>query len=113
MGLCMDMFLDHKIQENALGELSASEKKERHRQAGLAKKAGGARISAGLVAVTDGYVIGPECLVWACRTRLENEVKATAKERPARLERIMLKDKVDFVLGKGQHQQRASGIILI
>jgi hypothetical protein len=42
MGLCMDMFLDHKVQENALGKLSACEKKERRRQAGLAKKAGGA-----------------------------------------------------------------------
>jgi hypothetical protein len=101
MGLCMDMFLDHKVQENALGKLSACEKKERLRQAGLEKKAGGARISAGLVAITDGYAIWTECLAWARRTRLKKERKATAKERAARLEQIMLKDDVDLVLGKG------------
>jgi hypothetical protein len=43
----------------------------------------------------------PECLAWARHTRLEKENKATAKDRAARLERIMLKDKVDLVLGKG------------
>jgi hypothetical protein len=32
---------------------------------------------------------------------LEKEKKATAKERAARLERILLKDKMDLVLGKG------------
>jgi hypothetical protein len=79
MGLFMNMFLDHKVQENALWKLSAWEKKERRRQAGLAKKAGGARISAGLMVITYGYAIGPECLAWVCRTRLEKEKKATAK----------------------------------
>jgi hypothetical protein len=53
MGLYMDMFLDHKVQENALGKLSVVEKKERRRQTGLAKKAGGARISAGIMAISD------------------------------------------------------------
>jgi hypothetical protein len=101
MGICMDMFLDHKVQENALGKLSACKKKERHHQAGLAKKAGGARISAGLMAITDGYAIGTECLTWALRTRLENEKKVTAKERAAKLERILLEDTVDLVFGKG------------
>jgi hypothetical protein len=101
MGLCMDMFLGHKVQENALGKLSVCKNKERRRQAGLAKKAGGARISAGLMAITDGYAIGPECLSWAHRTRLEKEKKATAKERAARFELILLKDKVDLVLWKG------------
>jgi hypothetical protein len=46
-------------------------------------------------------VIGPECLAWARRTRLEKEKKATAKERSARLVIIILKDNVDVVLGKG------------
>jgi hypothetical protein len=27
MGMCMEMFLDHKVQENALGKLSATEKR--------------------------------------------------------------------------------------
>jgi hypothetical protein len=71
MGQCMDMFLDHKVQENALGKLTAVEKKEKRRQAGLAKKAGGARISAGLMAITNGYAIGTDCLAWARRTQLK------------------------------------------
>jgi hypothetical protein len=101
MRLCMDMFLDHKVQENAIGKLSACGKKDRRRQAVLDKKAGGARASSGLVDITDGYAIGPECLAWARHTRLENEKKKSAKERAARLEQILLKDKVDLVLGKG------------
>jgi hypothetical protein len=68
MGQCMDMFLDPKVQKNALGELTAVEKKEKHLQAGLAKKAGGARISAGLETITDGFAIGPDCLAWSRRT---------------------------------------------
>jgi hypothetical protein len=62
VGQCMDIFLDHKVQENALGKLTAVEIKEKHRQTGLAKKAGGARISAGLMAITYGYAIEPDCL---------------------------------------------------
>jgi hypothetical protein len=68
MGQCMDMFIGHTAQENALGKLTVVEKKEKRRQAGLAKKAGCAQISAGLVAITDGYAIGPTCLAWARRT---------------------------------------------
>jgi hypothetical protein len=49
---CMDMFLYHKVQENPLGKLTDVEKKEKRHQAGLAKKAGGARISTGRVWVT-------------------------------------------------------------
>jgi hypothetical protein len=103
MGQCMDMFLDRKVQEDALGKFTAVEKKEKHRQAGLEKKAGGARLSAGLMAITSGYAIGPECLSWECRTLLEKErqAKAKAKERAGSLERIMLKEKVDLVLTKG------------
>jgi hypothetical protein len=101
MGISMDMFVDHKVQENACGKLSAVEKKERRHQAGLAKKAGGARISAGLVAITDGYGIEHACLAWAPYTHLENERKATSKEISGRLELIMLKYKVHLVLGKG------------
>jgi hypothetical protein len=70
-GHCKDMFLNHKVQENALGKLTAVEKRENRHQAGLPKNAGGARISAGLVAITDGYAIGPDFLAWARRTRLE------------------------------------------
>jgi hypothetical protein len=86
-----EMFLDHKVQENELSKSSATEKKERRRQAGLAKKAGGARISAGLMAITDGYAIAPECLAWARRTWLEKERQEKEKQRAGRLERIMLK----------------------
>jgi hypothetical protein len=60
--LTMDMFLDHKVEENALGKLSAAAKKEKRRQTRLARKHGGARVSAGLQVITDGYAIGPECL---------------------------------------------------
>jgi hypothetical protein len=70
MGQCMDMFLDHKVQENALGKLTAVEKKEKRRQKGLVKKAGVTRISAGLIAITNGYAIGPNCLAWSRRTWL-------------------------------------------
>jgi hypothetical protein len=100
MGQCMDMFLDHKVQENALGKLTAVEKKEKHRQAGLPKNTGGARISAGLMAITDGYATGTDCLTWARRTRLEKERKAHAKKKYGRLERILLKEKVYVVLAK-------------
>jgi hypothetical protein len=60
-------------------------KKERLRQAGLAKKAGGARISAGLMAVTNGYTSGPESLTWAHLTLLEKERQKKAKQRHGRL----------------------------
>jgi hypothetical protein len=53
------------------------------------------------MAITDGYAIGPVCLVWAHRTQLEKERQAHAKEKAGRLERIMLKEKVDMVLEKG------------
>jgi hypothetical protein len=71
MGQCMDMFLEYKVQENTLGKLTAVKKKEKRCQAGLAKKSGGAQISAGLMAITDGYVIWPDYLAWACHNRLE------------------------------------------
>jgi hypothetical protein len=41
MGLKMDIFLNHKVKENALGQLSAAAKKEKQSQTGLAKKDGG------------------------------------------------------------------------
>jgi hypothetical protein len=85
MGICTEMFLDHKVQENELGKLSATEQKEMRRQAGLAKKAGGAQIFDGLVAITDGYAIGPECLAWTRCTRLEKERQAKAKQTAGRL----------------------------
>jgi hypothetical protein len=49
----MDMFLDHKVQENALGKLTAVKKKEKRRKTGLVKKAGGARIYAVIMTITD------------------------------------------------------------
>jgi hypothetical protein len=67
-------------------------KKERRCQAGLVKKAGGAQISAGLLTITDEYAIGPECLAWARRTRLEKERQVKAKQRAFRLERVLLKE---------------------
>jgi hypothetical protein len=75
MGLTMDMFLHHKVDENALGQLSATAKKEKRRQTGLAMKDGGGRVSAGLQVITDGYAIGPECLAWARRIGVERERK--------------------------------------
>jgi hypothetical protein len=81
MGLTMDMFLDHKVEENALGQLSAAAKKEKRRQTGLARKDVGARVSAGLQAIADGYSIGPECLAWDRRTQVERERKELEKEK--------------------------------
>jgi hypothetical protein len=46
-------------------------------------------------------VIGPQCLAWARRTRLEKEMKEEARQRAGRLYIIRLKDKVDMVLTKG------------
>jgi hypothetical protein len=71
MGLAMDMFLDNALQDKALGKLTVAEKKEKRRQAGMLRKDGGARLSAGLMVITDGYAIGPDCIAWARRTRLE------------------------------------------
>jgi hypothetical protein len=101
MGLTMDMFLDNALQERALGKLTAAEKKEKRRQVGILRKDCGARLSAGLVVITDGYVIGPDCLARARRTRLDKERKARKKETAGRLERVKLKEKVDAVLAKG------------
>jgi hypothetical protein len=103
MGQCMDMFRDHKIQEKSLGKFTAVEKKEKRHQAGLVRKAYGARISAGIVVITDGYAIRPGNLAWARRTWLEKErqAKAKATKISGRLERIMWKEKVDLVLAKG------------
>jgi hypothetical protein len=101
MGLTMDMFLDNALQEKAFGKLTAAEKKEKRRQAGMLRKDGGARLSAGLMVITDGYAIGPDCLVWARRTRLEKEQKARERQIAGQLERLKLKTKVDAVLAKG------------
>jgi hypothetical protein len=88
MGLAMDMFLDNALQDKALGKLTAAEKKEKRRQAGMLRKDGGARISAGLMVITVGYATGPDCLAWACRTQLEKEQKARDKQMAGRLERL-------------------------
>jgi hypothetical protein len=95
MGQFMEMFLDHKVQENALGKLSAAEKKHKRHQAGMTKKACGDQISAGPMAITDGYAIVPECLAWAHCTRLKKERKANAKEIAGRIECMWLKEKVE------------------
>jgi hypothetical protein len=91
MGLTIDMFLDNALQEKALGKLTAAKKKEKRRQAGILRKDGGARLSAGLVFITDGYAINPDCLTWARRTRLKKEEKAKEKQMTGRLERLKLK----------------------
>jgi hypothetical protein len=101
MGLTMDMFLNNALQKKALGKLTAAEKKENRRQAGMLRKYGGAQLSAGLMAITDGYAIGPDCIAWTHRTRLDTEIKAIEKETAGRLERFKLKEKVDDVLAKG------------
>jgi hypothetical protein len=105
MGLTMDMFLDHKVEENALGQLSAAAKKEKQRQTGLTRKDGGARISAGLQVITNGYAIGPECLAWARRTRVEREGKEIEKAQAGVLARQSLKEKVEDVIQKGPDPQ--------
>jgi hypothetical protein len=101
MGLTMDMFLDNAIQDKALGKSTAGEKKEKRRQAGILRKDDSARISAGIVVITDGYVIGPDCLAWARRTRLDKEQKARDNQMAGQLERLKLKAQVDAVLAKG------------
>jgi hypothetical protein len=62
MGLTIDMFLDHTVQEKALEKLTAAEEREKRRQSGMSGKNGGAWLSAGLVVIIDGYIIGPACL---------------------------------------------------
>jgi hypothetical protein len=101
MGLTMDMFLNNALQERALGKLTPAEKKEKRRQAGMLRKDGGTRLSAGLMVITDGYAIGPYGLAWTCCTRLDKERKAREKETSGRLERVKLKEKMDAVLAKG------------
>jgi hypothetical protein len=101
MGLTMDMFLDNALQDKALAKLTAVEKKEKRRQAEILRKDGGARFSAGLVVITDGYVIGPDCLAWARRTWLDKEQKARDKQMAGQLERLKLNAKVDAVLAEG------------
>jgi flagellar biosynthesis component FlhA len=54
------------------------------------------------MAITDGYAIGPQCLVWAHRTRLEKEMKEEAEQRAGRIHIIRLKDKVDMLLANGE-----------
>jgi hypothetical protein len=53
MGLCMDMFLEHKVKEMALGKMTPTEKKEKRRLTGQKKKDRGKRVSAGLVVITN------------------------------------------------------------
>jgi hypothetical protein len=96
MGLTMDMFLDHKVKEKALVQLTVAQC-----LTGLARKNGESRVSAGLQVITDGYAIGHECLTWAQRTHLERERKEREKRAAGKLERIKLKGKVDVVLSKG------------
>jgi hypothetical protein len=81
--------------------LTAAEKKEKRRQAVMLRKDGGARLSAGLVVITDGYAIGPDFLAWARRTQLDKDQKAREKQMTGRLERLKLKAKADAFLAKG------------
>jgi hypothetical protein len=52
----------------------------------MLRKDGGAHFSDGRMVITDGYAIGPDCLVWARHTQLKNDRKATEKETTGRLE---------------------------
>jgi hypothetical protein len=92
---------DNALQDKALGKFTAAEKEEKRRHAGMSRKDGGARISAGLVVITHGYAIVPDCLTWAHRTRLEKEQKVRDKQMAGQLEGLKLKAKVDAVLAKG------------
>jgi hypothetical protein len=69
MGLCMDMFLDQNVKEKALGKMTPAEKTEKRRLTGQIKNDQGARLSACLMAITDGYAIGPQRLAWDRMTR--------------------------------------------
>jgi hypothetical protein len=86
MGLAMDMFLNNVLQEKAIGKLTAAEKKEKRRQAGTSRKDGGARLSSSLMVIIDYYAIGPDCIAWACRIRLDKDRKAREKETAGSLE---------------------------
>jgi hypothetical protein len=97
----MDMFLDQHVKEMALGKMTPAGKETKMRLTGQTKKDWGARISVGLIAITYGYAIGPQCLAWAYRTWLEKERKREAKQRAGRFEIIRLHDKVNMVLAKG------------
>jgi hypothetical protein len=112
MSLPMEMFLYNALQEKALGKLTAAEKKEKRRQAGMLRKDGGAQLSVGLLVIIDGYAIGPDCLAWDRRTRLDKERKAREKEIAGRLERVKLKEKVDDVLAKEPYQKQTNGTIM-
>jgi hypothetical protein len=52
----------------------------------MLKKDDGARLSAGLMVIMDGYTIGPDFLTWARCTQLGKERKAREKVRAGRLE---------------------------
>jgi hypothetical protein len=64
MGLTMDMFIDHAVREKALVKLTDAEIKEKRRHTGMLRKDGGARLSVGLMVITDGYTIGSDYLAW-------------------------------------------------
>jgi hypothetical protein len=66
------------------------------------KRRRGARLSAGIVAITDAYAIGLQYLTLARRTRLENERKEEKIQRTCRLDIFRLKEKDDMVLAKGE-----------
>jgi hypothetical protein len=98
MGLTMNMFLDHKVEEKDIGKLTSAQKKEKRCLTGLARKNGGSHVSAGLQVITYGYAIGPECLAWAGQTHLERKRKEIKKQAAGKLERIIVKEKVNMVL---------------
>jgi hypothetical protein len=102
MGLTMDMFLDNALQEKALGKLTATEKKEKRRQAGMLREDGGAQHSSGLVVITYGYAICPDCLTWDRCTQLEKEQKkGESNDRAVR--RTEVKSKGGRSPGKRSH----------
>jgi hypothetical protein len=52
----------------------------------MLRKDDSTQLSAGLMVITYGYAIGPDCLAWARRTQLDKEKKAREKETAGRLE---------------------------
>jgi hypothetical protein len=98
MCLAMKMFLYHQVEENALGQLSVAANKDKRCQTGLSSEDGVARVSVGLQVITDGYTIGPECLDWDRRTRVEREMREMEKAKSGVLAREFLKEQVEHVV---------------
>jgi hypothetical protein len=52
----------------------------------MPRKDGIAQLYAGLMVITDGYIVGPDCVVMALPTRLKKYQQAREKQMAGRLE---------------------------